>query len=447
MTAEQATIVQAYTNTSGKFFRPYGGSGTSVDITVTTLYDIPAAASGKDLTIDLGGKSVALDFTFLTMNAELSDFELTIKNGTVTSTDIYPVIALQGAGVVFKLDGVTLSKTSQTGNFAYVINDVRHSNSYSILTNSTLTSAHGAAISMMTHGANKNDASLFYYIKDCELGGVKTSYSPAVIMEATSIANDVYRPANSIILDNVTYPTEEKAAPLTNLTASELIEVTAPEAEALPAATVSYGTIANIACADVRQAVKAAELFGRNTTAASKVTLMAETNIESSVSMGVANAGSTFTLDLNGNVLTGEALVEAAGGADTMVTINVTGELGNEDNKLKFFAHANPIVYNDMNHTFVIDKGVLFKEYSLDLEDTVAVNLYTVVEEEVDEVSYTRGAGDKFLTKEVIVNKDETTSHRWQVNELTAKEMKESFDAYAVKTEGTTTTIEQECFH
>ncbi|MBR2080617.1 MAG: hypothetical protein IJ980_03170, partial [Oscillospiraceae bacterium] len=178
------------------------------------------------------------------------------------------------------------------------------------------------------------------------------------------------------------------------------------------------------------EAVQRAENLGRVGYTAT-ATLLADTTVVETVAIGGANATSEFTLDLNGKALTGEALVEADGGTGTNVTINVTGTLGNVDGKLKFFAHAPAVEYTD-GHSFVVSKGTYFDSYSLNLENTISVNLYT--KNAPDAVCYVQDGEDKPPVK--------NAENDWTVTTLAAKDMGKTIDAYAIKTEGTTTTID-----
>ncbi|MBQ3071986.1 MAG: hypothetical protein IJD20_01685, partial [Oscillospiraceae bacterium] len=160
-------------------------------------------------------------------------------------------------------------------------------------------------------------------------------------------------------------------------------------------------------------------------------TLLADTAVVETAAIGGANATSEFTLDLNGKALTGAALVEANGGTGTNVTINVTGTLGNQDGKLKFFAHAPAVEYTGA-HSFVVSKGAYFDSYSLNLENTISVNLYT--KNDPDAVCYVQDGEDQTPVK--------NADNDWTVTSLAAKDMGKTIDAYAIKTEGTTTTID-----
>jgi len=424
LSADDAKVVMAAVGTGATFYRTYK-SGSTIATPMTALYTIDSNANGKDLTFDLGGNTLSLDSGFLAMDNALEGFTLSIQNGTVSSIYDYPIVVLKGADNDFNLVNATLENTHETASFPYVINDSRYANSCSVITGSTLTSANAAAIALMTTTTNKNDASLLYYIKGSTLNAKKTDYAPAAISTLAAEEYKVLRSAYSVILDGTTVN-----GTVENLNTTSFVNVTAPEAEALPAATVSYGTIANIACADVRQAVKAAELFGRNTTAASKVTLMADTNIESSVSMGVANAGSTFTLDLNGNVLTGEALIAAAGGADTTLTVNVVDSTETlSDVQLNVLKYAGAQTFPTVNR-YVIDKDYFFESYSLNLEENVSINLYTYADNTPDSVCYVKDG--------VKTDLEMGAKNDWVVDSLAAKEMAVTIDAYAAKTVGDT---------
>ncbi len=429
VTEEQASVVQVTVGKSAGFNLPYTSSGTGTSSTADTIFVLDAAASNGDLTIDLNGKTVSAAFTFLIMSSELSNFDLTIvgNGGTITTSSASPVLVLNGSANTFALNGATLKNESAAADRVWVINDARIGNSYSILTDSTLSSLNGSAIVMVSNEEIVNDASLLYYIKGCTLEG-KTNgrWSSATIYSAAHNSAGDKRPAFNVILDNTTVSGTKTNAGV------EAVTVPALE-EGETVATTTYQTDKTFAFAKLTDALKAAELLNRNSNfAPAAVALNADATVEAPVAMGTNGLTSTIALDLNGCAITAEnGIIDAAAANNTTVTINVTGELGNEDNTLKFFAHAPAVEYTG-EHSFVVSKGAYFDSYSLNLENKISVNLYT--KNAPDAVCYVQDGED--LTP---VKNDEND---WTVTTLAAKDMDKTIDAYAIKTEGTTTTID-----
>ncbi|MDO4845777.1 MAG: hypothetical protein Q3977_04105, partial [Oscillospiraceae bacterium] len=189
-------------------------------------------------------------------------------------------------------------------------------------------------------------------------------------------------------------------------------------------ATLTYGGN-TVYFTEIADALTYAETIGSQTLP-TKVTLNADAT--ETVKLGAEGRTSAFTLDLNGFEIPEAGLIEAGGGAGTKITITIAAGAAGE---AAIFAGIPALAYAD-GSAFVIEKGSLFTDYSLNLEDHVKMNLYT---NDADGVSYVQGG-----TTYVIDAKDDRGA--WIVDTIAARQMFEPIDAYAVKTEGTTTTID-----
>lgn len=433
LSPESANSVQVLAGDQVSYQSPWTSNGSSPDSVAKAIFALPAAAKNGNLTIDLNGHTITSSFTFVAMDEELEDFTLTIQGGrseedlpgTIVSTD-GPSIVLQGKGNKVTLNGTTINNTyASTKSWAII--DLRDENSYSVLNASTLTSEMGAAIAFPAKADNVNDASMLYYIKDCSLTGhTNGRFSTATICSLPYNADGDKRPAVNVILDNTTVSGTKTNAGV------EAVTVPALE-EGETVATTTYQTDKTFAFAKLTDALKAAELLNRNSNfAPAAVALNANATVEAPVAMGTTGLTSTVALDLNGYEITAEnGIIEAAAANNTTVTINVTGTLGNEDGKIKVFAHAPAVEYTG-EHSFVVSKGAYFDSYSLNLENTISVNLYT--KNAPDAVCYVQDGEDKTPVK--------NADNDWTVTTLAAKDMGKTIDAYAIKTEGNTTTID-----
>ncbi|MBR2896835.1 MAG: hypothetical protein IKC04_02980, partial [Oscillospiraceae bacterium] len=428
LAAEDAAKAIAALGCSGTFAREYD-SGSTIQIATPALYTVTSKANNGDLTVDLGNNTLALDAALLILDEALENFDLTIKNGTISDSCTAPVLILKGKGGTFKLEGVTVENTNETANFPYALHDTRYAGASSLLTDSTLTSAHGSAVVFMTTSANSADAALFTYMKDCTLSGVKYGeYSPATIAKLSSLSSREYRPAVGVILENTTLNGETA----TNLNSSELVAIGAAADEI--AAKVMLGSLMTLDLANVSDAVKCAEFFGRISEEPARVTLLADAEVTESVPVGTAGLESTITLDLNGKALKGVGLIEANGGDGTKVTLNVVGTLGGDTAKMNLFAHAPALDYEEGN-SYVIEKGRYFTKYSLNLEDTISINLYTDGENgTADSVCYVQDGKDYTAVAGEL--------NEWVVTTLAARDMGKTISAYAVKNEGAVTYID-----
>ena len=188
-------------------------------------------------------------------------------------------------------------------------------------------------------------------------------------------------------------------------------------------ATVAYGET-TLRFVEIADAFAAAEKFGA-TSAAPTLTLNAA---PSTYALGAQGASSAFTLDLNGQALPADGLFDpsAAAGKTVTVTMASAGE-----GKLFAGVPAQTFAAND---SFIVEKGHFFTDYSLNLEDSVSINLYT--RNNVPEKVYYVQEGKEHTIDAPGAEND------WVVNTLAAKQMSETIDAYAVKTEGTITYVD-----
>ena len=188
-------------------------------------------------------------------------------------------------------------------------------------------------------------------------------------------------------------------------------------------ATLTYGEN-TVYFAEIADAFAAAEKFGA-TSAAPTLTLNAA---PSTYALGAQGASSAFTLDLNGQALPADGLFDpsAASGKTVTVTMASAGE-----GKLFAGVPAQTFAAND---SFIVEKGHFFTDYSLNLEDSVSINLYT--RNNVPEKVYYVQEGKEHMIDAPGAEND------WVVNTLAAKQMSETIDAYAVKTEGTITYVD-----
>lgn len=457
VTEEQANIIGGLNGASVTTYGQFVNEGKTYTQISNPLYLIDEDASNGSLTLDLKDYPVGISTAFLATSTNLSNFDLTVRGGTVTATGIDPIFILHGSDVDFKLDGAKLTRAENAAStmFGHVINDTRYGNSYSILTDSTLDSKCGAAIALVALPSNVNDASMLYYIKDCNLSGtyVKT-YSPRAICTLSAVNSKestiTERPAVSVILDGTTTVTtvvgDDTTSP-TNLAANELATITALEEGKTPVATTEYQTGETaIVCASLSEALKAAELFARNSNFYGKVQLQDNAVVEEPVAMGAVDTTVEVTLDLNSKMLTAEnGVVDAANAAGTKVTINVTGNLGEGQTELNILKRAGAYAYPAVNK-YVIAKDNYFENYSLNLNENVWINLYTdtnkLSELKNGKVFYERDgvASDPLEVYEFTetVNEVEVPRNRWSVKELSAKQMEETIDAYAYGKNGST---------
>ena len=416
------------------------------------LYQIPAAASNGALTVNLNEYSLDLDCGFLGMDETLENFDLTIKNGTITSSYASPVVVLEGEGGCFKLDNAQLTNTADAASTNTIL-EARSGNAYAILTNSTISSAYRAALQLFTTSlTGSEDGRLFYCIKDCELSTLGGAKQPTINMLTSN--GDAHRPATVILDGNTSLRNDQEGKFVsgsidskwfsTTKTAVEEIEgkqihTISSDASMLttPAEAAAVVTFAEISFpfASLEDAVEIAEAFGRTDVAATKLTLNKDVEVAESRAIGAVGHKSAFTMDVNGKTLSGKALIEANGGKDTVVDITMVGELGNAAAEIALFAHAPAVVYAPNNH-YVIDTTRYFTNYSLNLAENVSINLYTDGKyDDPDSVTYVQDGVD-YLIEAV------GEQHDWVVDTLAAKEMSKTIDAYAVKTEGTTVYVD-----
>ena len=172
----------------------------------------------------------------------------------------------------------------------------------------------------------------------------------------------------------------------------------------------------------MNDAFTAAERIGAVTTAA--VTLNAAAT--ETYALGAQGKASSFTLDLNGQDVPAAGLFEACAAKGSPVTVTLASA-----GTAKLFAHAGDVTFA-ANDTIHAEAGCLFTEYSLNLEDSVSINLYTNgANGEPASVCYVQAGEEK-----TIAAKDEAGA--WVIRSLAAKQMSETVDAYAVAKNGTT---------
>lgn len=414
------------------------------------LYVVPKDASSGNLTIDLNGHSVDTEYGFLGTDSELSNFDLCIKNGSVKTSYAGPALVLQGTGGCFKLDNAELSSTADAAN---TILDARCGNAAMLLTKSSVSSASAAALQFFT-ASNAADAEgeRFCYISDCDISTIDGEAQATV--STLSVNGTAIRPV-SVILDDSTTIGNGKENHFFDLTNEELFWLATatvtdeadglytiaadPDASLLTApedaAAVLTVDDAKLPFAAAENALEYAAFFGGFDQIATTLTLSKDITVTESMEIGEAGRKTAFTLDLNGKSISGKALILPNGGKDTVVDITVVGELGGNAAEILLFKHVPALPYASGNH-YVIDTSRYFTDYSLNLAENVSINLYTDGRYgDPDSVTYVQEGVEHFLA-------DPGEQHDWIVDTLAAKQMSEAIDAYAVKTEDTTTYID-----
>ena len=426
-----------------------GGTGTYYTTTsegspLEAVIFVPVTTDNGDLTLDLNNNAIRTLDTLLCMDAGLSNFDLTVKNGGVLMSVNRPILVLKGEGGCFKAEEASLSCTSSGA--ANTIVDARGGGAYAILNGCTISSASRSPITLYTTSENLGDGTLLYYLNNCAL---QNSGEKQGTISSLSSQNDTYR-AYTVIVDGTTEILNSVTESVNMLRADAVHYLTAETYETVPgeptiykvttdgnnskltdtdpAATVTFGGELSLPFAALADALEYAELFGRNGALPVTLTLNKDAAVTESKALGQAERRSAFTLDLNGKALTGAALIDADGGEGTQVTITMA-EAGS--GKLFRGVPEQTFAANDV---FVIEKGSVFTNYSLNLEDSVTINLYTDDDASVS-VAYVQDGKEN-----AIAEKD--AAGAWVVNTLAAKQMEEAIDAYAAKTAGTTTYVD-----
>ena len=134
--------------------------------------------------------------------------------------------------------------------------------------------------------------------------------------------------------------------------------------------------------------------------------------------------------DISETIVNGQALPEAGlfdisavGNGFTLTT--ATAGSG------KLFTVA-PVQTFSVKYKYVVEKGSIFTDYSLNLEDDVKMNLYTT---KADSVAYVQG-------EETYLIGAAEENGAWVIDTIAAKQMAEPIDAYAFKKSGSTIKID-----
>ena len=424
----------------------YQTSSSTVQ-TAPAMLLLGAEDAGGRLTLDLNGYTVSFGGFAIAAAAELDGFELTVKNGTLENTG-YAALFLNGVGVGVTLDGVVLN-APVSGNNIY---DFRPANGWSIYRNCSFLSAAGSNLNTFTNSGNTADTTLTYYVENCsfscptekqrsfmftrndsaidyrEFGCVvngDNSYVVGYLKEDTprfrgysqAIEDAIYMDiGGTVSMTSAEFPysfaTDTSATLLT----------TADQA----AATVAFRDV-TLNFKNAADALACAEKLGR--CGALDVTVTLAKDVETGGALGAANRVSAFTLDLGGKALPADGLIAAAGGAGTEVTITVTGEGARS---VKLFSGVAPVAYNP-GGKYVIRKGALLESYSLNLEDSIKINLYA--DKDAASVGYLQDGAEH-----VIPGKDDYDA--WVADTLAAKDMSTVIDVYAVKTANGETVVD-----